>query len=1469
MEKALKWPQVKAEDGKALNAYAMFLIGCRNSMEDIEFLEEMDNPTNLRALISKLPYKMKERWRTEAFNLKEQRGHRARFTDLVNFIDRQAKIAIDPLFGDISDSRSPIAAKMNQKGKQAVKKEFRGSSFATNVVPESKEPQERTAKVKPASNGKAVNAFDKPCLYCQQSHALASCSKIKGQSHQERVEFLKSKGLCFGCLIPGHLSKSCKRKMECKECGFKHPDILHKEKDCSSASPRKNDGVTGEELLAAEVPITQESCALTGAGEADCVLWIVPVKVKSKNSEQYVETYAFLDPGSTATFCTEDLQKKLNVQGKPTKIRLSTMGQDAPENQKLMDSMVLSELKVCGLEDSMYVELPKVFTHSSIPVHTGNIPKQSDIQQWPYLSEVNLPELKADVGLLIGANCSKAMKPWRIINGQDGGPYAIKTTIGWVVSGPVRRNEVENETPHSFVNRISLVEIENLLIQQYNTDFPERNYEDKEELSQEDKAFLRSVEKTTVFKNGHYCVGLPLRNEKLQMPNNRSVAEQRIASLERKFRKSPEFFEDYKNFMEAIITKGYAVRVPTNQLTREDNRVFYIPHHGVYHPKKKKLRVVFDCTSSYQDRCLNSELLQGPDLTNTLVGVLLRFREEPVAIMADIESMFYQVNVPEHDADLLRFLWWPNGRLDEPMEEFRMAVHLFGATSSPSVASYALRRTAEDHRDTVSPNAVQTVLRHFYVDDCLKSVATENDAVRLVKELQTLCSSGGFTLTKWMSNSRKVLTSIPAEHRATEVRDLDLRHDTLPVERTLGVQWDTESDTFLYKIELQNKPVTRRGILSIVHSIYDPLGFLAPVILPAKLLLKDLCKEHLDWDEKLDGKHAKEWSRWLEDVTYLSNFHVSRCLKPINFGCTTSAQLHHFSDASEYAYGTVSYLLLENEHGEKHCAFLMGKARVSPLKKVTIPRLELTAAVVAVKVDKMLHEELQILLQQSVFWTDSITVLRYIDSDTARFKTFVANRVSMIREATKPSQWMYVGTNDNPADQASRGLKAKSLVEGGMWMSGPDFLLNEKDWPEQQRKKESLEDDLEVKNTVAVHMVKVEEGMAPMNQLLTYHSDWNKLKRSVAWIVKVKDALREHKEERKKALRTISQTELDPEKQRKKLEQHMKKFQTKKTILTLDDLDAAETEIIQFSQRQHFEEEIKVLRNGSQLSRNSVLYKLDPILQDDTLRVGGRLNKSAMPESAKHPVILSKHSKVATLILRDVHQRTGHCGRNYVLAQIRKKYWIPQANSAIRKIIGQCVVCRRMTGKVGEQKMASLPEDRLLPDQPPFTNTGVDYFGPFEVKRGRGTVKRYGVMFTCLTLRAVHIEIADSLDTDSCINAIRRFVCRRGQVTTMRSDNGTNFVAAERELREAIQQLDNERIERVLQPKGIKWIFNSPAASHQGGVWERQIRTARRILNSLLKDQSVNDDGLHTVMCEVESIINGSTKPASRCLQQR
>ncbi|KAK0142970.1 hypothetical protein N1851_018927 [Merluccius polli] len=382
IDKALKWQQVKSEDGKALSAYAMFLIGCLNTMKDIEYLDEMDNPTNLRTVVSKLPYKMRERWR----------GRRAKFADLVKYIDRQAKISSDPLFGNIPDSRPTTTGKVDQK-----------ENFATNVSAENKSPQETYAK--PATSNKAVSAFEKPCLYCQQSHTLASCSKIKAQPHKDRVDFLKSKGLCFGCLVPGHLSKFCKKRIECKECASKHPDILHIE---GSAKPEKMEN-------------THEA------------RWHV---------------HRFLS--SKSLVASQGLEK-LNtrearvVKGKPTRILLSTMGQDKPEESKLMNSFTISDLEVCRLDDTNYIDLPKVFTHRNIPVHSGNIPKQSDFQKWPYLKEVSLPEIKADIGLLIGANCSRAMEPWHVINSQDGGPYAVKTAIGWVVNGPIRKELKDRE----------------------------------------------------------------------------------------------------------------------------------------------------------------------------------------------------------------------------------------------------------------------------------------------------------------------------------------------------------------------------------------------------------------------------------------------------------------------------------------------------------------------------------------------------------------------------------------------------------------------------------------------------------------------------------------------------------------------------------------------------------------------------------------------------------------------------------------------------------------------------------------------------------------------------------------------------------------------------------------------------------------------------------------------------------------
>ena len=268
---------------------------------------------------------------------------------------------------------------------------------------------------------------------------------------------------------------------------------------------------------------------------------------------------------------------------------------------------------------------------------------------------------------------------------------------------------------------------------------------------------------------------------------------------------------------------------------------------------------MFDCSAQFCGASLNDELLQGPILTNNLVGVLVRFRQDQVAVMGDIHSMFHQVRVSEADRDLLSFLWWPSGDFNQDLQEYRMTVHLFGAVSSPSCANFAVRKNAEDHKHEFPSDVISTVLKNFYVDDCLKSLPSSSEAVRHVDNLRELMSKGGFNLTKWISNDRKVLESIPLHDRAKNVKELDLTEDVLPVERVFGVSWSVENDKFVFKTNIKKQQCTRRGILSVVSSIYDPLEMAVPFILPAKVRLQDLCRRGLSWDDVIPSHYLFHW----------------------------------------------------------------------------------------------------------------------------------------------------------------------------------------------------------------------------------------------------------------------------------------------------------------------------------------------------------------------------------------------------------------------------------------------------------------------------------------------------------------------------------------------------------------------------------------------------------------------------------
>ena len=381
-------------------------------------------------------------------------------------------------------------------------------------------------------------------------------------------------------------------------------------------------------------------------------------------------------------------------------------------------------------------------------------------------------------------------------------------------------------------------------------------------LSIEDRRFMVIMEKG-IHKNkfGNWEMPLPFRSQNVSMPNNRGYAVKRLNGLLRTFKRKPQMEKDYVEFMLKMLDKGHAVPVPDEEISPSEHsgRIWYLPHFGVYHPKKpEQIRVVFDSSAEYQGKSLNRELLTGPDLMNSLAGVLIRFRREDVAAMCDVEQMFHSFHVsPEHQ-DFLRFLWFKENDLSKPVTEFRMTFHLFGNGPSPAVATYGLRRTVDDGGEH-DPGVKEFVKRNFYVEDGLVSKPTAEEVVTLVRNTQAALASTNLRLHKVVSNSVSVMEAFPTEDLAKDIRSLDLPQDNLTAQRSLGVFWDLETDAFSYKVSIPDKPLTRRGVLSVVNSVYDPLGLAAPVLLHGRLLLQQLVSmgkkktatAPLGWDDPL------------------------------------------------------------------------------------------------------------------------------------------------------------------------------------------------------------------------------------------------------------------------------------------------------------------------------------------------------------------------------------------------------------------------------------------------------------------------------------------------------------------------------------------------------------------------------------------------------------------------------------------
>ena len=1035
VDRLVQFPIIKAEDGHALQQFSVLLISCKNTLKEIGYLGKVENPDCLLKIIGKLPFALRLKWRDLADDITSNKSREITFDDVVKFVEKRARALNHPIFGKLNnDSNRSKLNKLQDPKLQDPKTRF---NFGVDYRP-------NESKVK--------------CMMCEGDHILPRCNRFKSESLDGRLKFVRKKGLCYNCLFQGHMVNSCPKNSFCKVtgCQSKHSTFLHPRSynhdrrdfhsneryvNSSPIHPREeendNTNSANDNAQSGCVNATKTSSDVNGAGVIITGLPIVPVKVKCAGSSRTVTTYAFLDAGSNTTFCTEELLKQLGVKGKRTTVSLTTLqNEDNP-----IDCNTIG-LDVFDLNENHMVEIPTVFSTTRLPVSKVSIPLQEDVDKWDHLEGIHLPiNLNAEISLLIGNDVPRALEPKQFKECQGNGPYAVRTIFGWTINGPLGRNARTG-------SHANFIRSDHGLNQQFqkfcNMEFNDTFIDNKFEMSIEDARALEMMESSIQLKSGHYEIALPWKTSSPCLPNNRSVAEHRLELLKRRFARNPALCFKYFDFMDDLLNKGYARTVPTTSIDYPQHPLWYLPHHPVLNPNKPdKVRVVFDCASVFHGSSLNTQLLQGPDLTNNLVGVLTRFREEPVAMMADVESMFHQVNVSPRDYDALRFLWWPGNDLSKEPQEFQMLVHLFGATSSPCCANFALRRTAHDNLDDFDISVIETVKRNFYVDDCLKSVADDEKGITMASDVTQLLARGGFHLTKWVSNSTKVLESIPESERSGSVKNLNF--DQPAVERALGVKWDIVTDEFGFKVTIKEKPLTRRGILSIVSSVYDPLGFTAPVLLVAKILMQDLCRSNLAWDDSLESRHAVRWNLWLNELPKIQRLSVGRCVKPPSAERIVSTQLHNFADASQSGYGAVSYLRFKDVNDNIHCSFVMGKSRVAPIKETTIPRLELSAAVVATRLERMIRNESDIKIDRSIFWTDSTCVLSYLTSTSKRFKTFVANRVSTIRETSSPSQWRYVNSAQNPADDASRGLSAEALLKNQRWLRGPEFLWKSED----------------------------------------------------------------------------------------------------------------------------------------------------------------------------------------------------------------------------------------------------------------------------------------------------------------------------------------------------------------------------------------------------------------------------------------
>lgn len=1348
------------------------------------------------------------------------------YKDLIDFIKSQVKILDRSVSSSSHHQCEPHLTRNSAKPNRA-RNTYQSQTFVT-------------------SDGKGVES----CSMCNKSdhQQLYKCPAFKSLPAKGRFDFIKSKRGCINCLSLSHTALYCNSTYTCKSCKKAHHTLLHLDNNNNAPSVQQQATTSNPRATAQLVRSTPASGAATAS-----------TATSPSRSHSPPFAPANLSPAPRVSLCarSDETPPLRTIDSPRTTVLLSTAQVNILNNDKhntsvrclidnasqnnLITSACCEQLKLkpISLSNSFikgigsasqtvhgYVQLlvttkDKKCSYSITALVVDNITDRMpseyvDTSIVQHLVDLPLADpywhIPGEVELILGAQ----LFPHLLLGGRvvaPPAPSAIETVFGYVLMGdaPISNFNKNNtacklQNSATFFTCSSGVEMrdryDELHLNKTLTKFWEmEELPPKGFLSPEDSQ-CEDIYSATVSRDetGRYCTALPFCRDPSELGDSRSLAVRRLLSLERKLQ-DPELRASYNEVIQEHIDNGYLSEVPPN--SEDYSQGYFIPHHAVVRHDKSstKVRVVLDASAKcHNDVSLNDILHTGPNLQADIFVLLLNFRLFAIALVADIKQMYLRILLqPEHHKyQKILFRFDPA----QPILEFQFNRVAFGLKCSPFLAMRTVRQLALDERDRF-PRAAEVASHELYMDDLTTSVPTVDEGKSLSRELIDLFETGGFCLTKWASNSPELLEAVPPSKRAAiEFSD----NENMKV---LGLKWLPAQDIFTFSTSPVNETFTKRTILSCIARLWDILGFAAPVILFAKLLIKELWLLKIGWDDPLPASICSSFQGFNNQLPLLSACKIPRHLG-VTTGCTTNVVA--FADASMKAYGCVVYLHVTDGDGNVQVNLCCAKSKVAPVKVVSLARLELCAAVLMSKLVRLVKEtySARIKIDNVFAFSDSKIALSWINSSPHRWDIYVSNRVAKCQENLDPRHFYHVSGAENPSDCLSRGLLPEQLLSHPLWWHGPPWLCAPvANWPITAFVPEACETLPEYKSKTFVSSTD-KTAANLLYDLSQKFSSWNKIIRIIAYILM------------------------------------FAKLLSRSDRILASQLIIAERYLIKAVQAFHFSQLIHDIKTNKVIP--SPLRKLDLFIDDHGIvRVGGRLSNSNLPYEAQHPALLPKHDHVTHLLIDYYHRMHCHTGANVLSSLLRQKYWILSSRNVIRQRIHACNSCFKNSPSHLNTKMADLPSYRVN-ETKAFVHTGVDYAGPINItlcrRRGQRSQKAYICLFICLVTKAVHIELASDLSSEAFISAFKRFISRRGPVTHIYSDNGTNFVGAKSQINE------------LLTDHRIEWHMIPPRAPHFGGAWESNIKSMKLHLYRVIGSQLLTYEELLTVLTQVETILN-------------